>query len=298
MRRKLGLMAAVAGLLAVFTADGAPQNKNQQVAETATDQDYKQLASIKDMTGVLTSINTMSVTFRLDIPHLDPNPKFRPPKGNNRQFQQMQNIYRQQAKIMATRDPIVRQIKMQQLLATLQKDQYLQLMHAAAASGKPNNQPFLLAHQYKDFDLDLAENVILRKSVLENRYDDKGNLKPYTKEEKDDLKRQDPNPTKPGYVAKMEDLQAGLQVKIYLKMPKKTKPAPDADKTDDKTTDKDKAGDKADETPDKGKSDDKADEKNPVKTEVVKPLISMIVILQALDAQVTDPSPPKKKKDN
>jgi hypothetical protein len=301
MRRALGLTAVAAGLLAVFTADGAAQGKNQQdrqVADMATDQDYKLLGSIKDMTGKLVSIDTMSVTFRLDIPHLDPNPKYRPPKGNNRQYQQMQRIYRQQAKIMATRDPFVRQMKMQQLMATMQKDQYLQMTQAAAASGKPNNQPFLLAHQYKDFELELAENVILRKSDLERKYDDKGNLKPYTKEEIAELRRQDPNPTKPGYQAKMEELQAGLQVKVYLKMPKKTKPASESDKAEDKAQGKDKAADKADESADKVKNVDKVDDKNTAKAEVVKPLITMIVILQPLDAQVADSIPAKRRKDN
>jgi hypothetical protein len=303
MRRALGLTAVAVGLLAVFTVDVAAQGKNRQgadkqVAEMATDQDYKLLGSIKDMTGKLVSINTMSVTFRLDIPHLDPNPKYKPPKGNNRQYQQLQNIYRQQAKIMATRDPFVRQMKMQQLMATMQKDQYLQMMQAAAANGKPNNQPFLLAHQYKDFELELAENVIVRKMFLESEYDDKGNLKTLTKEEKADLRAKDPNPTKPGYQAKMEDLQAGLQVKVYLKMPKKTKPASESDKAEDKAQGKDKAADKTDESTDKGKNADKADEKNAAKAEVVKPLITMIVILQPLDAQVADSIPAKRKKDN
>jgi hypothetical protein len=68
-------------------------------------------------------------------------------------------------------------------------------------------------------------------------------------------------------------------VKVYLKMPKKTKPASESDKAEDKAADKDKAVDKADESADKGKNVDKADEKNAAKGEVVKPLITMIVIL-------------------
>jgi hypothetical protein len=294
MARTLGLASLTAGFLVFLPSDVHAQKKNQEVADVATDQDYKLLQSIKDMTGKLASINTMSVTFRLDIPHLEPNPKYRPPKGNNRQYQQLQNIYRQQAKIMATRNPFQRQLRMQELMATIQRDQFQQMMQAAAASNNPNNQPFVLAHQYKDFELELAEKVALRKMFLENEYDDKGNLKTYTKEEKAELRGKDT--TKPGYQAKIEDLQSGLQVKIYLKMPKKTKPAPDSDKTEDKADDKEKAADKDKAADDKA---DKADDKSAAKTEVVKPLITMIVILQPLDAPiVTDVIPAKKKKDN
>src|SRR6266705_2199874 len=103
MRRTLGWTSSILGLLAFGTADIAAQKKKQPTPEIATDQDYKLLQSIKDITGKLASINTMSVTFRLDIPHLERNPKYRAPKGNNRQYQQMHQIYRQQAQILESR---------------------------------------------------------------------------------------------------------------------------------------------------------------------------------------------------
>ena len=282
--------------------DGSAQKKKPDPADVATDQDYKTLQTIKDMTGKLGGVNLSSITFQLDIPHLVPNPKYRPPKGNtNAQYQQMQNIYNQQAKIMATTNPVQRQMKMQQLMATIQGiQQYQQMMQAAAASSNPNNQPFTLAHQYKDFDLDLADNVSLRKMSLDNEYDDKGNLKTYTKEEKAELKGKDS--TKPGYQAKSEDLQTGQQVKVYLKMPKKTKASPETNKTADKKDDDkakaDEKADKADQTVDKSAKTDKADQKS-AKEEVVKPIITMIVIIQQPDPNMAaDPAAPKKKKDN
>ncbi len=88
-------------------------------ADVATDQDYKTLQTIKDMTGKLGGVNLSSITFRLDIPHMVPNPKYKPPKGNtNAQYQQMQNIYRQQAQIMATTNPIQLQDYLRELLAS------------------------------------------------------------------------------------------------------------------------------------------------------------------------------------
>jgi hypothetical protein len=306
MDRTIVVAALTVGFLALVTTDVGAQKKNTEVAEFATDQDYKWLATIKDMTGKLASINTSSVTFRLDIPHMVPNPKYRPPKGNNNQYNQLLNIYRQQAQVMATTNPFVRQIRMQQLLATIQVQQYQQMMQAAAANSNPNNQPFMLAHEYKDFELELSDKVSIRKMFLETDYDDKGNVKVYSKEEKAELRGKDT--TKPGYLAKIEDLQAGLYAKVYLKMPKKTKPPSEAVKSEakaddpakvadkDKDADKAKVVDKADQAADKAKN---KDDKAAAKDEVVKPLITMIVILQPLDLQMsTDMVPAKKKKDN
>jgi len=303
MGRKLCCTLPALGLLVLLPSAILAQKKNQEVSELATDQDYKGLQSIKDMTGKLAAVNTMSVTFRLDIPHLVPNPKYHPPKGNaNQQYNQLQSIYRQQAQIMATKNPIQRQIKMQQLMATMQSAQYQQLIQAAVANSNPNNQPFMLAHQYKDYDLDLSETVAIRKMDLEKEYDDKGNIKTYTKEEKAELKGKDP--TKPGYKAKIEDLATNQYVKIYLKMPKKTKPYSESDKTEDKAADKDKNLDKdkdldkADADLDKAKVADKTDDKS--KKEVVKPIITMVVIMTPLDSQLAPDNvvPAKKKKDN
>jgi hypothetical protein len=311
MARALSLAWLTAAWLAFLPAGLTAQKKNQEVADAATDQDYKQLQSIHDMTGKLVSVDTKSVTFRLDIPNLVPNPKYHPPKGANNQYRQLQNIYRQQAQIMASRNPIQQQVRMQQLMATLQRDQY-QMLVLAAASSNPNNQPFLLAHQYKDYDLELSDKVAVRKTVLEKMYDEKGNLKVPGEEEKEKLRGKDNS--KPGYQADLEDLRAGLQVKIYLKMPKKATPASaadiPADKTDkDKTEAKDKVdkkdnvdakakvADKADAAADKAKTADLPDGKSSAKDEVVKPIITMIVILQSLD-QPVDVPPAKKKKDN
>src|SRR5207244_4264746 len=128
--------------------------------------------------------------------------------------------------------------------------------------------------------LELGDKVVLRKMFLETQYDDKGNIKEYTKEEKDKLRGKDT--AKPGFDSKIEDLQTGQQVKVYLKTPKKTKPVLEPDKAEDKA-DKDKAEDKTEPAPDKAKNKPNAvDDKNAVKGEIVRPVITMIVILQPL----------------
>ncbi len=297
MNRILGFAFLAVGLMGFFAADGSAQKKKADPAEVATDQDYKSLKSIQDMTGKLASVNLNTLTVRLDIPHMVPNPKYKPPKGSNAQYQQMQNIYRQQAQIMATTNPIQRQQRMQQLMATINIAEYQQMMQAAAAAGNPNNQPYMLAHQYKDYELELSDKVTVSKLSLDNEFDDKGYVKTYTKEEKAELKRNDPS--KLGYQAKVEDLQTGQQIKVYLKMPKKTKPAPDAEKpADKKDDDKAKAADKADPKTDKASKADKTDSKTS-KEDVVKPLITKILILKQPDpSMAADAAPPKKKNAN
>lgn len=285
MLQKICCAALIISSLAFATSNAGAQKKKKDVVETATDQDYKALQSIRYMTGTLTEVNNTSdadsITFRLDIPHLTPNPKFRLPKGSNRQYQQLKNLYRQQAKVMATKNPVQRQIRMQQLLATMQSAYYQQLLQAAVASSNPNNQPYLLSHAYKDFHLDLAKNAVIRKMSPGPRYDDKGNPITYSKDKLDELKG---DKTKPGYQASMLDLAADEMVKISLKMPKKTKPAPAADKTDDDDKDADKADPAKDKAP-------PADAKNVV----LKPVVTMIVILQAADGGSALDSAPGKK---
>ena len=274
MWRKSSWAALLISSLALATSDAGTQKKKKDVIETATDQDYKALQSVRHLTGKLTEVNSSSdgdsIIFRLDIPHLTPNPRFRPPKGTGRQYQQLKNLYRQQAKIMATKNPVQRQIRMQQLLATMQSAYYHQLWHAAVASSNPNNQPFLLSHEYKDFHFDLVKKVIIRKMSPGPHYDDKGNPITYSQEKLDELKG---DKTKPGYEASMLDLAADEMVKISLKMPTKTKAAPAKAKTDDDDEDADTTD------PAKDKAPPPANDKNAV----VRPVVTMIVILQAPD---------------
>jgi hypothetical protein len=300
MRRSLGLAAVIAGFLAGFP--GTVKAQKNAVVDTATDQDYKTLQSVKDLTGRLAEINSGAITFRLDIPHMVPNPKFRPPKGNNNLYNQMNNLYRQQIQAMATPNLIQRQIKMQQVFINMQRLQMQMMQQAAAASNNPNSQPFMVAHQYKDFDLEMSDKVSLRKMFLETEYDDKGEIKTYTEKEKADLRGKDPSPSN-SYTAKMEELQPGQSVQIYLRMPKKTKPASDSDKADEKAKDKDADKDKAKDAAGDAKAD-KVDKgaKNAdaaaVKTEIVHPIVTKIVVLQPSDGQLTDIAPAKKKKAN
>jgi hypothetical protein len=83
------------------------------------------------------------------------------------------------------------------------------------------------------------ETVKVRTTVLPEQFDDKGNVKKFTKKELDELKGKDKN--LPGYESSLEKLEAGQIVKVSLAQAKKA-PAKGPDKNDkdnDKDQDKD-----------------------------------------------------------
>ena len=95
-----------------------------------------------------------------------------------------------------------------------------------------NNDPFRVVHHFKDFEFELQEGVVLRKMFLPMEFDDIGNAKTYTEAEKKELRGDDK--TKPGYIAKVDELSNGAEAKLYLVAPKKKDAdAKDKDKDDD-----------------------------------------------------------------
>ena len=94
MRRTLLFASLTAGLRDNRTRGHAKteKNQNQVVSELATDQDYKWLQSIKEITGSLAGVSTFSITFRLDTPHMEPNPKYKPPKANAGKISKLRRI--------------------------------------------------------------------------------------------------------------------------------------------------------------------------------------------------------------
>ncbi len=80
-----GLLAA----LAIFgSTDALAQKKKDKNKDTtdypaATDADYKSIQKTKELVGKLVAVNTGTVTLRVDYPHQEPNPKYKPPKNAN-----------------------------------------------------------------------------------------------------------------------------------------------------------------------------------------------------------------------
>lgn len=300
----LGRLVGFGGLLAALaifgSTDALAQKKKDKNKDTtdypaAQDADYKAIQKQKELSGKLVAINTGTVSIRVDYPHQEPNPKYKPPKVTNAkspagQLNQIWNTYNdlqiqyQKASVGNPKQVAQAQQRIANDMVKLQ-NQYMQLYAQLAKAGAlpantdPNNQPFITITNTKDFDLEIQENCVFRRLELPFEYDDTGNVKTYTKEEKEALKGDDKK--KPGYTAKFDDLTVGQQVKLYLTPPKK------------KEKDKDAEAEKA-----KDKDKDKDAAKEP--EEVLRPTVNMILITKEapMTSSAADDKGKKKKKDN
>ncbi|MFO0967435.1 MAG: hypothetical protein U0793_17890 [Gemmataceae bacterium] len=320
MRATLVLSGLVLVCLLYSGADVDAQKKDKKGkmdVPTATPEDYKALASVKELTGKLMVANTGSagagsITFRLEIQHLEPNPAYKGPKGPtgsaayelNRRYDQVMRDY---AEVARARTPLEQQRRLMNLqrdMARLQQDMARMMAKSStppkAGKNDPSN-PFRVATTSKDYEFDLSDKLVVRWNQPPFQYDDKGEVKTYTKEELAEMRGKDPKI--PGYKAKIEELLAGQTVKIFLNPPpKKTKPKDDKAK-DDKVAKADDA--KADEVKkDDGKKDDvkKGDAKKTGKNLLDdldipagdRPTVRMVLILE--DAVGLSFGGPEKKK--
>ncbi len=236
--------------------------------ETATTDDYKALEHLKDIEGELTDLepSTKQMTVKVGYPILQPNPQYQPGRdagAQQRWVQRMNHLMQEQQRALNIRNPARRAQRLQQLSVEMQN---------AMLRAPSGPSPYRVAFAYKDFDVEVPEEVVVRRLSLPGEYDDKGNVKEYTEAEKKELRGKDPKV--PGYAATWDDVQVGQKVKLYLGKKKAAeKSKKDAAKNEDKEAaragdegaakapDKDKAADQAaPKAGDKGKADDAASE--------------------------------------
>jgi len=273
----------------------AQKTKNGNVID-GTPADYAQLKKQTDVVGKLAYVDQGSEakSFTLDIQYFYPVPTNykgnlyqRNPNGGYRllngiaaaNYQNQINTLLAKQQNLINKNPVKNQQKIMQIAVQIQNLQMKLLMNqmqqlmtmnrlfnqAPPGSGK-------LASGFKEFNMETVDNFVVRRLNPPFEYDDKGNVKKYTKEELDKLKGKDKNLV--GYEAKAEDLQAGQIVRVYLAKPKaKPKDDPKADKNDDNNKDK------------------KAEDMPPD-----PPQARLILILADAEANAPDNPPPKKKK--
>ncbi len=272
MRRILGPVSLLIALVLLVPGGVEGQDKKKKgkkiEATPATPQEYAQLSQYKDVTGklVFADVSAQSLSFRLEYQKTEANPKYKPPKagkgGNNNLYQQMQRLLREQNELLRIKNPVQRQVRMQQIALEFQKLQ-MQMAGVNPKGGKvnPDNLPYRQVTESRDFELDVAEKVVVRRKDPPFAYDDRGNPIEYTKEKLAELRGKDK--TKPGYEAKYEDLASGQTVKLYLKAPEKKAKAKDDPKDED--------------------------------TGVARPKVTMILILQEAASPLIQPDKKKKK---
>ena len=255
--RVLGFGGALALLLAVL-APGEVSAQKKKATETgtpATPADYASIQGRKELVGTIVNTGGKSLTIRVDTPHFEPNPKYKPPtvtnpnqKGYNnqamqgyRQFQQAQNLQRQLQQAQNARTPQEKARAMQSVYrAMAQQQQQMQrenqqLLQRAAKDpnykknvGNNSVDPFIVVHSYKDYELDLTDNVPVRKMFLPVEFDDMGNVKVYSDKEKAALKADDKSKLG-GYKSHIGEAAPGMEARLTLIPVKAAKKAAKAD---------------------------------------------------------------------
>jgi hypothetical protein len=230
MRRLFICFGLLAALPLLWPAEAVGQKKNAPKLETTTDQDYAAVRKLKEITGVLTELDPEAKTLTLRVEYFTYEPL--PMKANNQQNQQYNNLVRQQQRLMNEYQSIMNArnpAQQQQRMARFQRD-YQNFVMQAQRLGVAMQPKFKTVPHAKEVEFDLSPELKVARAKPPMQYDDKGNVKEYTKEELKKMRSAD----MPGYTAAVDDLQAGQTVKLYLGRPKAKKKSPgESDKTDE-----------------------------------------------------------------
>jgi len=232
MKRLQVFVVGMLGVLSLFaTGDAWGQKKDKKAPPKnefpAEAKDYQVIQRFKELTGTIQNADGKSLTLRLDIPHVEKNPTYKPPAGNannnnaSSQMQHhMQRLNQLQGNLARAKTPQQAQsaknaIMHEQQAAAQQMARISQQMaNSNNKNNNSNNGPYKVVMDHKDFDLDFADKMVVRKMFLETGYDDKGNLIEYTKEKIAKLKGDDPK--LPGLTAKFDEIQPGVIAKVML----------------------------------------------------------------------------------
>jgi hypothetical protein len=264
--RKITVAGIIAALVWMAADDraAAQKKKNKTNVTPATAEEYKQLRALREVIGKLASVDTQTVT--LDVEYHIPVPGKGGRQGNLNALQrEYQEVVRQQTRLLTAQNPVQferRLVQLQVQMQRLQNQMANQQLRLANPGGKTKKA-------YKEFDLEPVEKLVVRRWVLPVEYDDKGNVKEYTKDEIAALRGKDKSV--PGYQAKPEDLQAGQTVRVYLLAPKPAKKA--------------------------AKKEEENDAKTPSST-IARPQVRMVLILAEPNEPAAPPKEKKKKKQN
>jgi hypothetical protein len=246
-------MTRVPGVILTLIALSAhsvyAQNRNGKKVQQATPQEYKQLQTLSEAVGRLAYVDSNGGgSLTLDIPYMYSTggnggagprvPNIGVPPGffraSNTNYQQhWMNLVRKHQKALMVRNPVQREqqlirvyMEMQQLQARMQLqalhremqlESYLVRQQAAVFNQVARNVQSAAKNVktgFKEFDLQAADEMVVRRLQPPFEFDDKGKVKKYTSAELAALKGKDRS--LPGYAARSEDLQPGQIVKVYL----------------------------------------------------------------------------------
>jgi hypothetical protein len=155
---------------------------------------------------------TLEITYSYLVPTNAPRPAGNPNAVNNlmRDQQQIAQLQKKLASAKKPQDAAQAMQQLQNVMAQMQRD----LAAAQAAQNVPIQDLFKVVTDRKTVEFQAAADAVVRSLFLPLEYDDKGELKKFTKEEIRALRGD--NPLLPGFEAKIEDLKVGLPVIVVM----------------------------------------------------------------------------------
>jgi hypothetical protein len=209
--------------------------------------------------------------------------QLKPGQNLNRTNQQLQRQYNH---IMQLQNQLNHPSRRHNPSGTMQQLQNAMVQFQVQAARAQANM-FQVVNATQKVDFQAEEAVKVRVNYLPEQFDDKGNIKKYSKEELAELKGKDKN--LPGYESSIDNLTNGQIVQVTLGVHKKPKPATVLNTS---TADKDKDKDK-----DKDAEKDTSKDKDKDTTTQHKLQVRMIVILKdgASPSNSTKPGKSKNK---
>jgi hypothetical protein len=228
-------------LLTLFLALPAAAQKNPAKPQNALDADN---LTSGQFTGALLTTPGSDRKFTVRVQYqqlqLKPNALRTANNANNNANRQLQQIARLQQQMAKSKNPAQQMAQIQRILAQMQVGQV-----------RAQNNLYNVVNRTQDIEFQAEEDVKVRTTELPEQFDEKGNIKKYTKEELKQLKGKDKD--LPGYESTFEALRAGQLVQVTLTTHKAKKPAaspgdskdkPAADKAAEKEKDNAAAKDK------------------------------------------------------
>jgi hypothetical protein len=280
MRRSyLGIGLSLALVVAGSAAAAPPARKPGQPAV-----DSDSLTSGR-FSGKLLSTPGTDGTFTLQVQYqviqVNPNARTSPYLRNIQN--ELGQIQRQEMQMMRSRNPQAQLNRINQLVMRIQQQQ-----------AQATRNLYKVVSATKNVDFHATDDVKVRYMQLPPLYDDKGNIRRYTRQELKDLKGKDTS--LPGYEGSLSNLQVNQVVQVTL-APKKAPPKnsssstlssknPDLDK--DLLKDAEKGKDQGKGTKDTNKDAGKASANDH------KMFVQTIVILS--DPDISSSPPPRKNK--
>ncbi len=208
--RCVGAAPFLALLLALPAA--AQRNKVPQ-PQNAVDSDK---LGNGQLTGYLLTTPGTDRTFTVRVQYQDaqlkPNALNTAASANNRANHQLQQIARLQQQMARSKNPAQQMAQIQRILAQMQVGQ-----------ARAQNNLYNVVTRTQDVEFQAEENVKVRTQDLPDQFDEKGNIKRYTKEELKQLKGKDTN--LPGYESSFEALKEGQLIQVTLATHQAKKPA-------------------------------------------------------------------------